>query len=92
MCERADWLIQDYARVIENFLKLGCGCAALARCQKSFATPQNAKIKMKAAGRIVARCMRHLSGEAGARAFEAEMLGRAMVQVNVGWGLGDRRD
>src|ERR1700719_322490 len=41
MRERANWLIRDDAGVVENSLKLGCGCAALMRCQICFTTQIN---------------------------------------------------
>jgi len=38
MRECANKLILNDARMVENFLKLSCGCAALVRCQISFTT------------------------------------------------------
>jgi hypothetical protein len=40
----ADWLVPDDARVFENFLKLGYGCAPLVRCQIIFAAQVRASL------------------------------------------------
>ena len=41
MREGADWLILYDARMVEYFLKLGCGSAAFKRCQINFTTQIN---------------------------------------------------
>src|ERR1017187_8353285 len=41
MRQCADWLVHDDAGMVENFLELGCGSAALVRCHIRFATQVN---------------------------------------------------
>jgi len=44
MGECADWLTPDDARVVENFLKLGCGCTALMRILSLHLDPDSASL------------------------------------------------
>jgi hypothetical protein len=36
MCQCADGLVRHYPRMVEDFLELYCGFAALMRCQMGF--------------------------------------------------------
>jgi hypothetical protein len=60
----ADWLVQDDAWMVENFLELGCGCAALVRSHIRFATQVNG---VESEAQVLSSSTKFIGGSRGKR-------------------------